>query len=168
MVSSPPCPYPDIVFQSFRIYLSCSDKSCEWATVDFVVHNFMTGGYSYFFALLWEVMLYCNFSSFKEIFLKCLSFFLELKKPTSDFSQFYWVYFLFIWKRSRQKLVKTGRKKMVLLTGLRIMDLVVAGISLVIGLGIFVFIASILCSAAFLHNAKHVSWFISQVSTIHW
>ncbi|KAI5574034.1 hypothetical protein POPTR_010G134950v4 [Populus trichocarpa] len=59
--------------------------------------------------------------------------------------------------RSRQKLVKTGRKKMVLLTGLSIMDLVVAGISLVIGLGIFVFIASILCSAAFLHNAKHVS-----------
>ncbi|KAJ6891294.1 hypothetical protein NC651_024711 [Populus alba x Populus x berolinensis] len=52
--------------------------------------------------------------------------------------------------------VKTGKKKMMLLTGLSIMDLVVAGISLVIGLGIFVFIASILCSAAFLHNAKHV------------
>lgn len=109
-------------------------------------------------------MLSRNFSSFKEIFLRCLSFFLELKKPTSDFSHFYWVYFLFIWKRSRQKLVKTGKKKMVLLAGLSIMDLVVAGISLVIGLGIFVFIASILCSAAFLHNAKHVSWFIFQPS----
>ncbi|KAL5826173.1 hypothetical protein ACOSQ4_017970 [Xanthoceras sorbifolium] len=31
------------------------------------------------------------------------------------------------------------------------------GISLVIGLGIFAFIASILCSAAFLYNAKDVS-----------
>ncbi|KAK1551861.1 hypothetical protein Q3G72_006093 [Acer saccharum] len=38
-----------------------------------------------------------------------------------------------------------------------IMDLVVAGISLVIGFGIFAFIASILCSAAFLYNAKEVS-----------
>ncbi|WOH07791.1 hypothetical protein DCAR_0727225 [Daucus carota subsp. sativus] len=38
-----------------------------------------------------------------------------------------------------------------------IMDLVVAGISLMIGLGLFVFIASILCSAAFFQNAKDVS-----------
>ncbi|XP_028065098.1 uncharacterized protein LOC114268184 [Camellia sinensis] len=38
-----------------------------------------------------------------------------------------------------------------------LMDLVVAGVSLVIGLGIFAFIASILCSVAFLHNAKDVS-----------
>ncbi|KAJ4710652.1 Chaperonin 60 subunit beta [Melia azedarach] len=35
-----------------------------------------------------------------------------------------------------------------------ILDLTVAGISLVIGLGIFAIIASILCSAAFLQNAK--------------
>ncbi|KAL9225830.1 hypothetical protein vseg_001710 [Gypsophila vaccaria] len=35
-----------------------------------------------------------------------------------------------------------------------IMDLIVAGISLIIGLGIFAFIASVLCSAAFLHHAK--------------
>ena len=38
-----------------------------------------------------------------------------------------------------------------------IMDLVVAGISLVIGLGFFAFIASILCSAVFIYNVKHVS-----------
>lgn len=38
-----------------------------------------------------------------------------------------------------------------------LMDLVVAGISLMIGLGLFAFIASILCSAAFLHNAKDLS-----------
>ncbi|KAG2702587.1 hypothetical protein I3843_06G090300 [Carya illinoinensis] len=38
-----------------------------------------------------------------------------------------------------------------------VLDLVVAGISLIFGLGIFAFIASILCSAAFLHNAKHAS-----------
>ncbi|XP_042476819.1 uncharacterized protein LOC122058275 [Macadamia integrifolia] len=37
------------------------------------------------------------------------------------------------------------------------MDLVVAGISLMIGLGFFAFIASILCSAAFLLNVKDVS-----------
>lgn len=37
------------------------------------------------------------------------------------------------------------------------MDLFVAGISLMIGMGIFAFIASILCSAAFFHNAKHLS-----------
>ena len=46
---------------------------------------------------------------------------------------------------------------MVILMGLSVqslMDLVVAGISLMIGLGIFAFIASILCSAAFLHHAK--------------
>ncbi|XP_041010430.1 uncharacterized protein LOC121254446 [Juglans microcarpa x Juglans regia] len=35
-----------------------------------------------------------------------------------------------------------------------VLDLLVAGISLVIGMGIFAFIASILCSAAFLHNAR--------------
>ncbi|XP_052199887.1 uncharacterized protein LOC127806559 [Diospyros lotus] len=38
-----------------------------------------------------------------------------------------------------------------------LVDLVVAGISLVIGLGIFAFVASILCSAAFLHHAKAFS-----------
>lgn len=38
-----------------------------------------------------------------------------------------------------------------------VMDLVVAGFSLIIGLGIFAFIASILCSAAFVQNAKDVS-----------
>ncbi|KAG7988730.1 hypothetical protein I3843_03G202400 [Carya illinoinensis] len=35
-----------------------------------------------------------------------------------------------------------------------VLDLLVAGISLVIGMGIFAFIASIPCSAAFLHNAR--------------
>ena len=39
-----------------------------------------------------------------------------------------------------------------------LIDLVVAGISLMICLGIFAFIASILCSAAFFHHAKEVSW----------
>ncbi|XAR65343.1 hypothetical protein NMG60_11009436 [Bertholletia excelsa] len=38
-----------------------------------------------------------------------------------------------------------------------LMDLVVAGFSLMIGFGFFVFVASILCTAAFLHNAKEVS-----------
>jgi hypothetical protein len=38
-----------------------------------------------------------------------------------------------------------------------ILDLVIAGISLMIGLGIFAFIASVLCSAAFFHNAKEAS-----------
>lgn len=38
-----------------------------------------------------------------------------------------------------------------------LMDLVVAGFSLLIGLGIFAFTASILCTAAFLQNAKDVS-----------
>lgn len=37
------------------------------------------------------------------------------------------------------------------------MDLFVAGFSLMIGLGLFAFIASILCSAAFLQNAKELS-----------
>ncbi|KAJ4846904.1 hypothetical protein Tsubulata_026232 [Turnera subulata] len=49
---------------------------------------------------------------------------------------------------------------MVLLMGLSLqsmLDLVVAGISLMIGLGIFGFITSLLCSAAFLHNAKVAS-----------
>ncbi|XP_025012359.1 uncharacterized protein LOC107260907 [Ricinus communis] len=49
---------------------------------------------------------------------------------------------------------------MVFLMGLSlqcIMDLMVAGFSLMIGFSIFAFIASILCSAAFLHNAKDVS-----------
>ncbi|XP_074309555.1 uncharacterized protein LOC141644039 [Silene latifolia] len=35
-----------------------------------------------------------------------------------------------------------------------IMDLAVAGISLMIGLGIFAFIASVLCSAAFVQHTK--------------
>ncbi|XP_058183604.1 uncharacterized protein LOC131301376 [Rhododendron vialii] len=38
-----------------------------------------------------------------------------------------------------------------------LLDLIVAGFSLVIGLGIFAFTASILCTAAFLQNAKDVS-----------
>lgn len=52
-----------------------------------------------------------------------------------------------------------GKKKMLLM-GVSVqclMDLVVAGISLMVGLGLFAFIASILCSAAFLHNAKDLS-----------
>ncbi|XP_072978011.1 uncharacterized protein [Typha angustifolia] len=38
-----------------------------------------------------------------------------------------------------------------------VMDLTVAGISLMLVLGIFAFIASILCSAAFIHNSKAIS-----------
>ncbi|KAK6921846.1 hypothetical protein RJ641_012353 [Dillenia turbinata] len=37
-----------------------------------------------------------------------------------------------------------------------LLDLFVAGISLMIGLGMFILIASILCSAAFIHYAKVV------------
>lgn len=43
------------------------------------------------------------------------------------------------------------------LSVLSVIDLVVAGFSLMIGLGIFAFIASILCSTAFVQNAKDVS-----------
>ncbi|XP_068331940.1 uncharacterized protein [Pyrus communis] len=38
-----------------------------------------------------------------------------------------------------------------------LLDLAVAGVSTMVGLGIFAFIASILCSAAFFHTAKDVS-----------
>ncbi|KAH6797879.1 chaperonin 60 subunit beta [Perilla frutescens var. hirtella] len=38
-----------------------------------------------------------------------------------------------------------------------VLDFVVAGISLMIGIGLFAFIASILCSAAFFQNAKEIS-----------
>ncbi|KAK4263671.1 hypothetical protein QN277_029055 [Acacia crassicarpa] len=38
-----------------------------------------------------------------------------------------------------------------------LLDLMVAGVSLLIGLGIFGFIASILCFAAFFLNSKDVS-----------
>ncbi|XP_024195461.1 uncharacterized protein LOC112198549 [Rosa chinensis] len=38
-----------------------------------------------------------------------------------------------------------------------ILDLVVAGVSLMIGLSVFAFIASVLCSAAFLYSAKGAS-----------
>ncbi|XP_030449745.1 uncharacterized protein LOC115672112 [Syzygium oleosum] len=38
-----------------------------------------------------------------------------------------------------------------------VMDLAVAGISLVVGLGFFAFVAAVLCSAAFLNNVKDVS-----------
>ncbi|EYU28917.1 hypothetical protein ABFS83_12G085100 [Erythranthe nasuta] len=37
-----------------------------------------------------------------------------------------------------------------------VLDFMVAGFSLMVGLGIFAFIASILCSAAFFQNAKEV------------
>ncbi|XP_038678683.1 uncharacterized protein LOC119980093 [Tripterygium wilfordii] len=49
---------------------------------------------------------------------------------------------------------------MMLLMGLSlqsILDLAIAGFSLMIGFGIFGFIASFLCSAAFIENAKDVS-----------
>ncbi|CAI0466826.1 unnamed protein product [Linum tenue] len=36
------------------------------------------------------------------------------------------------------------------------LDLVATGISVMIGLGIFTFVASILCSAAFIQNVKSV------------
>lgn len=55
---------------------------------------------------------------------------------------------------------KIGRAKMWVLLGLSfqsLMDLTVAGISLMLGLGLFAFIASILCSAAFFQNAKELS-----------
>ncbi|XP_077216037.1 chaperonin 60 subunit beta [Tasmannia lanceolata] len=38
-----------------------------------------------------------------------------------------------------------------------LIDIFVAGVSLMIGLGFFSFVALILCSAAFLHNANIVS-----------
>lgn len=46
---------------------------------------------------------------------------------------------------------------MGLISAQSIMDVVVAGISLMIGLGIFAFIVSLLCSTAFFHHAKDVS-----------
>ncbi|KAK4410394.1 Chaperonin 60 subunit beta 4, chloroplastic [Sesamum angolense] len=57
-----------------------------------------------------------------------------------------------------------GKKKKeemaMLMMGLSVqcvLDFMVAGISLMIGLGLFAFIASILCSAAFFQNAKEIS-----------
>uniref|UniRef100_A0A7N0V9Y6 Uncharacterized protein n=1 Tax=Kalanchoe fedtschenkoi TaxID=63787 RepID=A0A7N0V9Y6_KALFE len=38
-----------------------------------------------------------------------------------------------------------------------LLDLTLAGFSLIIGLGIFSFIAFVLCSAAFVHNARDVA-----------
>lgn len=38
-----------------------------------------------------------------------------------------------------------------------LLDLMVAGCSLMFGMGLFVFIAAILCSAAFFQNAKEFS-----------
>ncbi|XP_075518532.1 uncharacterized protein LOC142552660 [Primulina tabacum] len=38
-----------------------------------------------------------------------------------------------------------------------VLDFMVAGVSLMLGLGFFAFVASILCSAAFIQNAKEIS-----------
>ncbi|CAN0923893.1 hypothetical protein LINGRAHAP2_LOCUS33815 [Linum grandiflorum] len=43
------------------------------------------------------------------------------------------------------------------LTVQSMLDLAVAGISLMIGFGIFTFVASVLCSAAFFLNVKAIS-----------
>ena len=51
---------------------------------------------------------------------------------------------------------KIGRAKMWV-SFQSLLDLTVAGISLMLGLGFFAFIASILCSAAFFQNAKEPS-----------
>ncbi|KAG6574018.1 hypothetical protein SDJN03_27905, partial [Cucurbita argyrosperma subsp. sororia] len=57
-------------------------------------------------------------------------------------------------RRANSKL----KKKMLISLSIQgLLDLFVAGISLVIGLGIFALIATILCSAAFLHSTKDVS-----------
>ncbi|KAI3512586.1 hypothetical protein L1887_19902 [Cichorium endivia] len=48
-----------------------------------------------------------------------------------------------------------------------LMDLTVAGISLMIGFGIFAFVASILCSAAFFHNAKGHSSIHKSIMKVH-
>ncbi|KAG6429827.1 hypothetical protein SASPL_107881 [Salvia splendens] len=57
--------------------------------------------------------------------------------------------------------IKEGGKEMAMvLMGLSVqfvLDFVVAGISLMIGMGLFAFIASILCSAAFFQNAKEIN-----------
>ncbi|KAG7013078.1 hypothetical protein SDJN02_25834, partial [Cucurbita argyrosperma subsp. argyrosperma] len=52
---------------------------------------------------------------------------------------------------------KLKKKMLISLSIQGLLDLFVAGISLVIGLGIFALIATILCSAAFLHSTKDVS-----------
>ncbi|KAF3432029.1 hypothetical protein FNV43_RR26768 [Rhamnella rubrinervis] len=60
----------------------------------------------------------------------------------------------------RGKFERIIEKEMAMIMGLSVqsvLDFVVAGVSLMFGLGIFAFIASILCSAAFLHNAKEAS-----------
>ncbi|KAF8039169.1 hypothetical protein BT93_B1656 [Corymbia citriodora subsp. variegata] len=38
-----------------------------------------------------------------------------------------------------------------------VMDLVVAGISLAVGLGFFAFVAAVLCSAAFFNSVKDIA-----------
>lgn len=56
---------------------------------------------------------------------------------------------------------RSKKAKMVLMT---LMDLIVAGISLMVGLGFFALIASILCSVAFFHHAKAASSWPSKSS----
>ncbi|RAL40156.1 hypothetical protein DM860_008296 [Cuscuta australis] len=51
----------------------------------------------------------------------------------------------------------TSKMLMGLISFQCLMDFIVAGFSLIIGLGIFSFLASILCSAAFFQNVKEFS-----------
>ncbi|XP_071724327.1 probable aquaporin SIP2-1 [Rutidosis leptorrhynchoides] len=63
-------------------------------------------------------------------------------------------------EKEKVKVIERRKKMTMLLMGLSFQtmaDLIVAGFSLVIGLGIFAFTASVLCSAAFIYNAKLVS-----------
>lgn len=67
------------------------------------------------------------------------------------------------WPRSKREKIMA-----LLLMGLSlqfVLDFMVAGVSLMFGLGLFAFIASILCSAAFFQNAKEVPWLISGLSS---
>ena len=59
-------------------------------------------------------------------------------------------------ERERSEFLIQNMMTMMSLCVQCVLDLVVAGFSLMIGLGIFAFIASILCSAAFFYNAKEV------------
>ena len=59
-------------------------------------------------------------------------------------------------ERERSEFLIQNTMMMMSLCVQCVLDLVVAGFSLMVGLGIFAFIASVLCSAAFFLNAKEV------------
>ena len=70
------------------------------------------------------------------------------------------------WPIKQFELNNNKNKKMttMMMVGLGILDFLVAGVSLMIGLTFFAFITSILCAAAFFNTAKDVSWILNSTT----